>query len=100
MPGSLVGDGSPVPVSAQRKTPVSDTSSPTWTAPLGRFLRTETVGGSLLLIAAAIALIWVNPPFFYSYLALRDFEIGPESLHLHLSVGDWAKDGLLAVVPS
>lgn len=97
MPGSLVGDGSPVPVSAQRKTPVSDTSSPTWTAPLGRFLRTETVGGSLLLIAAAIALIWVNSPFGDSYLALRDFEIGPEFLHLHLSVGDWAKDGLLAV---
>lgn len=97
MPGSLVGDGSPVPVSAQRKTPVSDTSSVTWTSSLNRYLRAETVGGSLLLVAAAIALIWINSPFGDSYTALRDFEIGPEFLHLHLSLGTWAKDGLLAV---
>jgi len=76
---------------------VSDTSSVTWTSSLNRYLRAETVGGSLLLVAAAIALIWINSPFGDSYTALRDFEIGPEFLHLHLSLGTWAKDGLLAV---
>ncbi|MCD2114532.1 MULTISPECIES: Na+/H+ antiporter NhaA [Rhodococcus] len=76
---------------------MSDTSSVTWTSSLNRYLRAETVGGSLLLVAAAIALIWINSPFGDSYTALRDFEIGPEFLHLHLSLGTWAKDGLLAV---
>ena len=72
-------------------------SQPAWSTSLARFLRTETVGGSLLLLAAALALIWVNSPLGDSYTALRDFQIGPESLHLHLSLGTWAKDGLLAV---
>jgi NhaA family Na+:H+ antiporter len=64
---------------------------------LSRYLRTETVGGSILLIAAAVALIWVNSPFGESYIALRDFQIGPSALHLDLSLGTWAQDGLLAV---
>jgi Na+:H+ antiporter, NhaA family len=28
---------------------------------------------------------------------LRDYTIGPDSLHLHLSLGTWAADGLLAI---
>ncbi|MGI9207334.1 MAG: Na+/H+ antiporter NhaA [Rhodococcus sp. (in: high G+C Gram-positive bacteria)] len=72
-------------------------SQPAWSTSLARFLRTETVGGSLLLLAAALALIWVNSPLGDSYTALRDYQIGPESLHLHLSLGTWAKEGLLAV---
>ncbi|WP_241387527.1 Na+/H+ antiporter NhaA [Rhodococcus sp. CH91] len=76
---------------------MSDASATTWTSSLNRYLRTETVGGSLLLVAAAVALIWINSPFGDSYIALRDVEIGPEALHLHLSLGTWAKDGLLAV---
>lgn len=62
-----------------------------------RYLRTETVGGMILLAATAVALIWANTPISGSYTALRDFHLGPESLHLSLSVGDWAKDGLLAI---
>ncbi|NLE80234.1 MAG: Na+/H+ antiporter NhaA [Rhodococcus sp.] len=64
---------------------------------LVRYLRTETVGGTLLLAAAAIALIWVNSPWVDAYTNLRDFQIGPHALHLDLSVGTWAQDGLLAV---
>ncbi|HQZ86213.1 MAG TPA: Na+/H+ antiporter NhaA, partial [Actinomycetota bacterium] len=60
-------------------------------------LRSETVGGVLLLIAAAAALTWANSPFGDSYSALSDFEVGPEALHLHLSLSTWAADGLLAV---
>ncbi|XVV04154.1 Na+/H+ antiporter NhaA [Actinosynnema sp. CA-248983] len=66
-------------------------------AEFARYLRTETVGGMILLAATAVALLWANSPFGGSYEALRDFHIGPESLHLSLSLGDWAKDGLLAI---
>ncbi|MFD0306952.1 Na+/H+ antiporter NhaA [Streptomyces sp. NPDC127119] len=60
-------------------------------------LRTETVGGVLLLVAAVAALIWANTPLRESYEAVRDFHVGPAALGLHLSVEHWAADGLLAV---
>jgi len=60
-------------------------------------LRAETTGGLLLIIAAASALIWANSPVADSYAALRDFRVGPASLHLDLTLGTWAADGLLAV---
>jgi NhaA family Na+:H+ antiporter len=62
-----------------------------------RYLRTETTGGIILLVATAVALIWANSPLRDSYHALRDFRLGPEFLHLNLTIGDWAKDGLLAL---
>jgi NhaA family Na+:H+ antiporter len=60
-------------------------------------LRDETVGGILLLIAALIALIWANSPWAASYETFSNFEFGPDFLHLHLSVGAWAEDFLLAI---
>ncbi len=60
-------------------------------------LRDETVGGMLLLIAAAIALVWANSPWADSYFALVSLKVGPVSLHLDLPLGVWAADGLLAV---
>ena len=57
---------------------------------LTEILRKETVGGILLLIAAAVAIIWANSPFTDSYFAVRDFEFGYEPWHLKLSVGQWA----------
>ena len=60
-------------------------------------LREETVGGILLLVGTVIALVWANSPWAAGYEALRDAEIGPEALHLHLSLGTWAADGLLAI---
>lgn len=60
-------------------------------------LRTETAGGMLLIAAAAIGLIWANTPWSDAYEALRDFQVGPASLHLNLSLETWAADGLLAV---
>jgi Na+:H+ antiporter, NhaA family len=62
-----------------------------------RYLRTETTGGIILLVATAVALLWANSPLRDGYYALRDFRLGPEFLHLDLTVGDWAKDGLLAL---
>lgn len=61
-------------------------------------LRTESVGGMILLGATVAALVIANvaPDF---YLGLRDTywgaDIGP--LHLRLTVGHWTADGLLAV---
>ncbi|PRB39707.1 Na+/H+ antiporter NhaA [Arthrobacter sp. MYb23] len=60
-------------------------------------LRTETVGGALLLAATVVALIWANSPAADGYFALRDVKIGYEPWHLELSLGHWASDGLLAV---
>ncbi|WP_182112322.1 Na+/H+ antiporter NhaA [Actinotalea sp. JY-7876] len=64
---------------------------------VSEILRQETVGGALLLVATVAALVWANSPAADAYAALRDLEIGPESLHLRLSVGAWAADGLLAI---
>ncbi|MGW0119034.1 Na+/H+ antiporter NhaA [Streptomyces sp. NPDC003327] len=59
-------------------------------------LRTETVGGVLLLVAAVVALIWANT-FHGSYEAVSDFHLGPAALGLDLSIQHWAADGLLAI---
>ncbi|GEC07130.1 Na(+)/H(+) antiporter NhaA 3 [Streptomyces spinoverrucosus] len=61
-------------------------------------LRTETVGGVLLLVAAVIALIWANIPVLGdSYESVSHFHIGPAALGLDLSIAHWAADGLLAI---
>ena len=60
-------------------------------------LRAETTGGLLLLAGALVALVWANTPWSGAYDALRDLAVGPSALHLHLSLGAWAADGLLAV---
>ncbi|MEO7236273.1 MAG: Na+/H+ antiporter NhaA [Lapillicoccus sp.] len=60
-------------------------------------LRTETVGGALLLAAAVVALVWANTPWRDAYAGLRDLVVGPAVLHLDLSLGTWAADGLLAL---
>ncbi|MHA7224041.1 Na+/H+ antiporter NhaA [Arthrobacter sp. RHLT1-20] len=64
---------------------------------VGEILRKESVGGFLLVITAAAAIIWANSPASDSYFALRDFTFGYEPWHLELSLGAWAADGLLAV---
>lgn len=61
------------------------------------FLRLEPVGGVLLIAATVAALIWANSPAAASYHALREFTVGPHALHLDLSLGAWAADGLLAI---
>jgi Na+:H+ antiporter, NhaA family len=60
-------------------------------------LRTETVGGALLLAAAVAAIVWANTPWVDAYTGLRDLTVGPAAWHLDLSLEQWASDGLLAV---
>lgn len=61
-------------------------------------LRRESAGGILLLLAAAAAMLAANlaPDL---YFGLRDTHLGGDvlGLHLDLSIGHWAADGLLAV---
>jgi len=60
-------------------------------------MRGETLGGLLLLIAAAAALIWANSPAADGYQAFRELQVGPAAIHLELSLETWAADGLLAI---
>ncbi|MER5348976.1 Na+/H+ antiporter NhaA [Kitasatospora sp. NPDC002551] len=60
-------------------------------------LRTETVGGVLLLLAAVVALVWANV-WPDSYQSVLNHTVGPSApLHLDLTLGTWAKDGLLTI---
>ncbi|GAU71148.1 Na(+)/H(+) antiporter NhaA [Streptomyces sp. NBRC 110611] len=60
-------------------------------------LRTETVGGIVLLVAAAAALVWANTPASDAYASVRDFHFGIKALGLDLSVAHWTADGLLTI---
>jgi NhaA family Na+:H+ antiporter len=65
---------------------------------LAEFLRQETTGGRLLLLATAVALIWANvAPDLYESFWQTTAAVGPAWLHLDLTLGDWAADGLLAI---
>ncbi|MDR7170897.1 NhaA family Na+:H+ antiporter [Nocardia kruczakiae] len=101
MPGSLVGVWL---VSPLRECPPQSPSAPerisvivALRSELARYLRTETVGGALLLVAAAVALLWANSPWRDSYFAMVDTPLAIRPLHLDLTLGDWTEDGLLAV---
>ncbi|MEU8521162.1 Na+/H+ antiporter NhaA [Streptomyces sp. NPDC048577] len=64
---------------------------------LSEALRTETVGGLVLLGAAVVALFWANSPWSEAYEQIRHFHFGIPVLGLDLSVAHWTADGLLAV---
>lgn len=66
-------------------------------ARVGRLLRTESIGGLIVVIAAALGFIAANSPLAPGYAALRDTHLGVPALGLDLSVGHWASDGLLAI---
>ncbi|GAA4919221.1 sodium/proton antiporter (NhaA family) [Actinomycetospora succinea] len=67
------------------------------TSRIGDILRRETVGGILLLVGAAAALVWANTPWREAYTALSELRVGPAALHLDLTLATWAADGLLAI---
>ncbi|GAA1657477.1 Na+/H+ antiporter NhaA [Actinoplanes couchii] len=58
---------------------------------IGDILRTETVGGALLLAAAVVALVWANSPWSSGYQDLVAVRVGP------LTLAQWAADALLAI---
>jgi NhaA family Na+:H+ antiporter len=60
-------------------------------------LQNETYSGALLLVAATAAMIIANSPWSEWYFSLSNTVIGPEAIHLDLTVSTWAADGLLAI---
>lgn len=60
-------------------------------------LNQETTGGALLLVAAIAAMIIANTELSETYFTIRDTYVGFEALHLNLTIGKWAADGLLAI---
>lgn len=60
-------------------------------------LREETIGGALLLMAAVVAMVWANSPWSAQYEAFVSMVVGLPALHLDLTIGEWAADGLLAI---
>lgn len=79
------------------KRPKLLTISPRETSRINQLLRAEFTSGLFVILAAALGFFAANSALSEQYFALRDFTIGPESLHLNLSIGTWAADGLLAV---
>lgn len=64
-----------------------------------KVLTTNSMAGMLLIAATAVALILANSGAADAYFGLRDAHVGVDLpwLHLRLTVGHWAADGLLAV---
>lgn len=61
------------------------------------FLRSETVGGAILIAAALVGMILANSPLHDLFHAVAGMRVGPASLHLDLTIEAWTADGLLAV---
>ena len=68
--------------------------------PVLRFVDREVAGGILLLVATAVALIWVNIGWDDSYNDFwhTEIELAVGTWHLpHMSVGHFVNDGLMAL---
>ena len=67
--------------------------------PLREFLATEAAGGTVLLLAASVALVWANSPWDATYLELFGTEIavGVGRWSLELSLHDWINDAAMTL---
>jgi Na+:H+ antiporter, NhaA family len=72
---------------------------PRFIRPLYDFLHTESAGGVVLVVAAAVALVWANSPWKESYADLwsTDLAISVGSRSLDLTLREWINDGLMAL---
>jgi NhaA family Na+:H+ antiporter len=58
---------------------------------VAELLRKETVGGTVVLLAAVVAVVWANSPLGDLYQDVRHFRLGP------LDIEHWAADGALTL---
>ncbi|MEL7206707.1 MAG: Na+/H+ antiporter NhaA, partial [Actinomycetota bacterium] len=68
--------------------------------PAQRFMATEAAGGVVMLIAAAVALVWANSPWQGGYEALWETHVEiyiGDLLHLDESLRLWVNEGLMAL---
>jgi NhaA family Na+:H+ antiporter len=59
--------------------------------------KSDTLGGIVMLAAAALALLWANSPWASSYWAALTLPLGPTTLGMSKSLGLWISDGLMAI---
>ena len=67
--------------------------------PLERFLHVEASSGVVLMVAAAVAMIWANSPWSGSYTRLWETPIGLTvgGLSFERSLAWFVNDGLMAI---
>ena len=66
---------------------------------LTQFLRTESSGGVLLIIAAILAMIIANSPFSDVYLGFlhTEIQVRVADIDINKSFSHWINDGLMAI---
>ena len=61
-------------------------------------LNSRKVGGTLLLVAALIAIVLANSPLAPYYQGVKDFVLPIPALGIEgITIGNWASDGILAI---
>ncbi|WP_369857901.1 Na+/H+ antiporter NhaA [Candidatus Thalassolituus haligoni] len=67
--------------------------------PLNKFLKMESAGGILLMLAALLAIIFANSPLesFYNLLLETPVEVRIGALHIAKPLLLWINDGLMAI---
>ncbi|GAA0871843.1 sodium/proton antiporter NhaA [Gangjinia marincola] len=67
--------------------------------PFQRFVKAESLAGTLLFGATIIALLWANSPYASSYSSLWQYEIGIsfQNFELKKSLLLWINDGLMSI---
>lgn len=68
-------------------------------SPFQKFVRIESFGGVLLLVATALALVWANSPLRDAYESFWQYKIGIQSIDIDLvkPLRLWVNDGLMAI---
>ena len=59
--------------------------------------QSDTLGGIIMLAAAALALVWANSPWAASYGEALSWTLGPATLGMSKPLGLWISDGLMAI---
>lgn len=67
--------------------------------PLAEFLQTEAAGGTVLLAAAVVALLWANSPLgdLYTDFTTKSLALGRGTLALDFDVKHWVNEGLMTL---
>lgn len=68
-------------------------------SPLRDFLRSESAGGALLVVATVVALFWANSPWSAAYHALWDtnFSLALGRYDFTMDIGHWINDALMTI---
>ena len=78
---------------------MSDLPSPRLSRVVREFFETEVAGGAVLLVAAVVALVWVNAPFGDSYERLwhTDLSLRIGGFGIEEDLRHWVNDALMAI---